>query len=55
MYRVVLWGLGEGYNSFVTLRGYEGVEIVAIVDKRGGVLQKHRWYTRVSSEGICIV
>lgn len=38
MYRVVLWGIGDGYNVFIQLRGHEKVDVVALVDKepRGG-------------------
>lgn len=35
MYRVALWGLGEGYNVFTSCHGYEMVEVVAIADKKG--------------------
>ncbi|MBP9996334.1 MAG: DUF1919 domain-containing protein [Lachnospiraceae bacterium] len=32
MHKVILWGMGDGYNRFVSYRGYEQVEIVALVD-----------------------
>lgn len=32
MYKVVLWGCGNGYNTFVSHRGYEQVEAVGITD-----------------------
>ena len=34
MYKVILWGAGQGYNRFVSFRGYEQVQVVAIVDNR---------------------
>lgn len=46
MYKVVLWGLGQGYNVFVSNHGLEMVDVVAIADKiRGGVCKKYRWHT----------
>lgn len=33
MYRVVLWGIGDGYNVFIQLRGHEKVDVIALVDK----------------------
>ena len=32
MYKVILWGMGDGYNSFIKLHGYEMVDVVAIID-----------------------
>lgn len=32
MYKVALWGLGEGYNMFVSHHGFEMVEVVAVAD-----------------------
>lgn len=40
MYKVVLWGLGDGYNYFTYLRGHEMVEVVAVTDKQGFVYKK---------------
>lgn len=33
MFKIVLWGIGEGYNEFIRFRGYETVNVVAIVDR----------------------
>ncbi len=32
MYKVALWGIGEGYNIFTSLRGHDLVEVVALTD-----------------------
>ena len=40
MYKVVLWGLGDGYNSFVSHHGLDMVEVIAIVDKEGWCYKK---------------
>ncbi len=38
MYKVALWGMGEGYNLFIQLHGHEQVQVVAITDNLvGGV------------------
>lgn len=34
MYKVILWGMGPGYNIFVSYRGLDMVEVTAIVDKK---------------------
>lgn len=33
VYKVALWGIGEGYNLFTQLGGFEKVEVVVLVDK----------------------
>lgn len=33
MYRVILWGMGNGYDDFVSHRGLDMVDVVAIIDK----------------------
>ena len=33
MYKVALWGIGDGYNLFLQLKGYEMVEVVVITDR----------------------
>ncbi len=33
MHKVVLWGLGEGYNTFVYLHGHDMVDVIALIDK----------------------
>lgn len=41
MYKVALWGIGEGYNFFTSLHGHDMVEVVALVDSaRGGEITK---------------
>lgn len=37
MYKVALWGLGDGYNVFVSHHGLDMVEVVAIADKLAGL------------------
>lgn len=37
MYKVALWGAGDGYNVFVANHGLEMVEVVAIADKLAGL------------------
>ena len=33
MYKVALWGIGDGYNLFSQLKGHEMVEVVVITDR----------------------
>lgn len=41
MYKVVFWGIGDGYNFFTSLHGHDMVEVVALVDSnKGGYYQK---------------
>lgn len=40
MYKVALWGIGVGYNTFVSLNGYSHVEPVAITDSDAKSLKK---------------
>lgn len=39
MYKVALWGAGEGYNLFTSLHGHSLVNVVAIVDKERGLIR----------------
>lgn len=34
MYKIALWGIGEGYNLFTQLQGHEKVNVVVIVDNK---------------------
>ena len=34
MCKVALWGLGDGYNDFVSHHGLEMVNVVVIIDKQ---------------------
>lgn len=36
MYKVALWGAGDGYNLFTSLHGLSMVEVVAMADSRLG-------------------
>lgn len=36
-YSVVLWGMGVGYNDFISRQGHHMVDVIAIVDKKRGV------------------
>lgn len=39
MYRVVLWGAGDGYNLFTQLHGHNQVNVVAVADKNPGCMK----------------
>ena len=39
MYRVMLWGVGEGYNVFTQLHGHDQVNVVAIADNNPGCMK----------------
>ena len=47
MYNVILWGLGDGYNSFVSCRGLDMVNVLAIADSE-------RWCYK-SIDGIPVI
>ncbi len=41
MHKVALWGVGDGYNLFSQLHGFEMVEVIVIADtKMGGIYNK---------------
>ena len=47
MYKVVLWGLGHGYDVFTYLHGHEMVDVVAVTDRE--------CYFRKQIDGIPVV
>lgn len=53
MYNIVIWGIGDGYNEFVSSHGLQMVNVVAVTDKRSDLYNYIDGIPVVAIDKIC--